>query len=260
MPRSNVIKFDVSGQDPSESSSNFAEPPQPGVYHVKLVEVKPGYPRNDENRERPRLEIVAEVCKAKGAKSKHNGARLWDYIGFAENQAWKLDQFLQAVGVATSKKRSGSFDPDKLVGKTVQVRVAADTYEGQYTARLKSYLLDVQSEDEDDDLDEDDDFDIDDDYDDDHGEDDEEDEEEAEEVEEEDEGVLDDDDDDEFDDDDDEGPVSMSELKGMDLAELKALGKSYGMKRFPKAKAALVKAVSEAQDDYFEEDPFEDED
>ena len=252
MARSNVIKFDVSGQDPSESSSNYAEAPQPGVYHVKLVEVKPGYPRNDENRERPRLEIVAEVCKAKGAKSKHNGARLWDYIGFAENQAWKLDQFLQSVGVATNKKRSGSFDPDKLVGKIVQVRVAADTYEGQYTARLKSYLLDVQSEDEDDDLDEDDDFDVEDDdlEEDDLDEDEDEDEDED----------LDDDDDEDEDDEDEDGPVSMSDLKSMDLAELKALGKSYGMKRFPKAKAAMVKAVSEAQDDYFEEDPFEDED
>ena len=324
--KSNVIKFDVSGQDPSESASNFAEPPQPGVYMVKIIEAKPGYPRNDEAREKPRLEIVAEVIKAKGDKKKHNGARLYDYIGFAENQLWKLDQFLQAMGLATAKKRKGSFDPDKLVGKTVKVRVSADSYEGQYQARLKSYLLTSDDGEEmDDDLDDDEDFDeddLDEDFDDEEDDeedfDEEDDDDDDDEDEDEDEDEDDDDDDDdeleyieypesldelmeldnadlkalaedlelevpgrmtakakaaliqgiadeleleddeeEEDEEDEETPLTTKELRAMDVDDLKALGKKYGLKRFPKAKPALVKAVAAAQDEFFEEDPFD---
>lgn len=62
---------------------------------------------------------------------------------------WKLDQVLQAFGVATKKKRTGTFDTDDLVGGECQIRVKGGTYQGNYSAEVGAVLAKSDEEDED---------------------------------------------------------------------------------------------------------------
>lgn len=129
------ITFDVSGSDPDNATKDV-EPPKPGLYTCKVAEINPGFSKDSEtgkpDKSRPRLEVVYRI---QGKKS--TGAPLWDYLSFSEASQWKLDQFLQAVGIATKKKRKGSFDTAKVVGKTVKVRVVGEGSGDNYRARVK---------------------------------------------------------------------------------------------------------------------------
>lgn len=130
-----VIKFDVSGSDPEKARSG-GEPPKPGIYVAKVVELKVGNKKGeaptDENK---RLEIRADI-----AIGKHKGYPLYDYIKFDEPSQWKMDQFLQAVGVASDSKRKGQFKTEEIIGMPVRVRVKADTVDGEYRPKTGAWI------------------------------------------------------------------------------------------------------------------------
>ena len=140
-----IVKFDVSGSDPKAAFAGGGKQPTPGVYTVKLKEVKPGF-RKGENgqpdKAAPRLEVVAEI-----QDKKFKGSLLYDYISFSEASQWKMDQFLQVLGLASTSKRKGSFDTTKVANKKLKVRVVGDTYNGEYRGKLGSYLPDDEAED-----------------------------------------------------------------------------------------------------------------
>jgi hypothetical protein len=171
--------------------------------HKKGADGKP-------DKSNPRLEVQAQILKKNGKPDKY--ALLYDYIAFTEASEWKLDQFLQCFGIATEKKRKGSFDTAKIVGQKFTVRVKADTYEGEYRGKLGAYIPlvedDEADEDEDDFEDEvEDEVEEDDDFDDE----DEDDEEEDEVDEEEDESAV------------VEAEYAMEDIEEMSLADLKAI-------------------------------------
>lgn len=121
------VKFDVSGSDP-ERAMRGGEPPKPGVYPVKIKEINSGFSKGDDgkpDRKRPRLEVVFEI-----SAGEHKGFPLWEYLTFTEASQWKLDQFLQTVGIADKKKRKGEFDTDEYVGQELKVRVKHETQQG----------------------------------------------------------------------------------------------------------------------------------
>lgn len=240
------VKFNVTPSDPDAALRGAVEPPKPGVYKAKLVELKPGFKKGDNGRpdkNAPRLEVVVEVIGDK----KYKGARLYDYISFDEASAWKMDQFLQVLGVANKKKRTGEFDTDKQIGKTFGIRVTGETYNDEYRARLRSYLLPTEDEDADeDDEDLEDDEDVEDEDESDEEEDEDSDEEEEEEEEESDEDEEEEDDEEE--DEDDDVPPYAEWL----LDELKEEIENRGLTVRNTKKATLIKALEE--DD--EADPF----
>jgi hypothetical protein len=103
-----VVKFDVSGSDPKAAFAGGGKQATPGVYTVKLKEVKPGFRKGDNgqpDKSAPRLEVLAEI-----QDKKFKGSLLYDYISFSEASQWKMDQFLQVLGLASTSKRKGSFD------------------------------------------------------------------------------------------------------------------------------------------------------
>jgi hypothetical protein len=118
-----VIKYDVSGVE----AGGGGEQPQPGLYKGKIVSVTPrkkksnGDPTND-------LEVVVDVGK--------EYSRLWTYIQLDNPaSAWKLREFTDALGLPDK----GGFDPTKLGGKQVSVKVAADTdLDGDYRGKVKN--------------------------------------------------------------------------------------------------------------------------
>lgn len=145
------VKFDVSDSDPDEATKS-PEPPKPGTYKCKLVECTPGFKLKDDgkpDKTKPRLEVrysvIGRIKDGGGVETKGDfvGYQLRDWLTFGDNEYTKrrLDQFLQAFGVATKTKRAGEFDTDKIVNKLCKVRVRGEQYtpEGgdpQYQARV----------------------------------------------------------------------------------------------------------------------------
>ena len=135
-----MIKFDVTDQDPDESTS-APEPPPPGLYKAKIVSAVPGYKNGEDgkpDKSAPRIEVTYEVIESADDKNPGvKGGRVWDYVTFYETTKRRLDQFLQAIGVADKSKRKGQFDPEKqAVGKIVKIRVNARKGEEEYRPNL----------------------------------------------------------------------------------------------------------------------------
>lgn len=127
-----AIKFDVRSSDPAKAIAGGGEQAPVGMYVGKIVSVVDEKPEGKDRR----LHVIYEIThSADGGKKLSSYAQLHDYITFAESQDWKMDQFLQAIGAATSTKRTGSFDPDKQKGKKIKLRVKGETYNEEYRAK-----------------------------------------------------------------------------------------------------------------------------
>jgi hypothetical protein len=141
------VTFDVSGSDPDKATQD-QEPPKPGVYVAKVDAIETGFSKDEEtgkpDKSRPRLEVIYRI-----AKGPSKGFPLWDYLSFSEASQWKMDQFLQAVGVATKTKRKGSFETSKIVGKKlVKVRLSGQGSGDDYRVRVRGVFSYNESEDE----------------------------------------------------------------------------------------------------------------
>lgn len=113
------VKFDVSSSDAEKASQSF-ETVKAGVYRGKLHKADVTKPSGKDRR-------IEAQYKISGPR--HIGSLLFDYINLeSEASTWKLDQFLQAFGVATKKKRKGEFDTDNLLGQDVMIRVKNEMY------------------------------------------------------------------------------------------------------------------------------------
>lgn len=157
------IKYDVSGADHDSNASGggeFVQAPK-GVYIAELMEANLGYSKDDDgkpDKNRPRIECIYQIVgEADGSKPEAQYSRIWDYVSFSDAAEWKLDQFLQAVGIATTKKEKGQLDLTKIAGKArdlkgaehdgkaakVKLRVAAGKdLQGDYRAKVGgTYLL-----------------------------------------------------------------------------------------------------------------------
>ena len=142
------LKYDVTASDAGKATGSNFEKPTPGVYDARIDEIT----QKQSKSGNPMLEVVVEITGPKFV-----GSKVWDYIVLNENSLWKLDQFLQAFGIASTKKRKGTVDTDELLGETVKVRIKGETYNDEYSARLGAYMM---SSDDDDDADDDSDDDI----------------------------------------------------------------------------------------------------
>lgn len=114
------IKYDITGSDPEKAIKGF-ELPKPGVYLCKIDEVgdKPSKGGN------PMLTLTYKIVKGD-----HKNFTVNDYVVLTEAASWKLDQVLQAVGIASKTKgRKGTLDTDKLLGKLVKVTLANESFE-----------------------------------------------------------------------------------------------------------------------------------
>ena len=159
------LRFDVSASDPERAVAGAGLSPQPGMYHATIAEINERDGRGDDGKpdpDRPMLEVVYKMVKADKKKNdKFKGSQVWSYLmlpGHPSYDAtvWKIDQFLQALGVATKRKRKGTFDPAQHVGDDVTVVIRAgknqnDEYRGEI-AQVLPYDEDTfgQADDDDD--------------------------------------------------------------------------------------------------------------
>lgn len=140
-----VIKYDVSGSDPTNAKGGALAVPKRGVKVVKIEYIKDRRPNKDD------LEVKAVI-----AKGDNKNYPYWDYLNFGEASEWKMDQFLMALGIATeTTKRKGQFDPAKQKNKLVKVDTKVETDDDGDPVRSKIRSWIGLAEDEDDDSDED---------------------------------------------------------------------------------------------------------
>lgn len=163
------------------------------------------------------------------------GARVIENFPLVSTAMWKLKMFLEACGIKADGRIS--IDMEKLVGKTVEITVEHEEYEGKTRARIQSIAKlvsklqdDDEDEDEDDDIEESEDEDEDDEYEDDDSEDEE---------------------------DEDEEPVKKPAKKAKTAP--KAKEKKSAGKSSSKDKKSAKKAKSEPEDDDDWADDWDDE-
>lgn len=127
-----LIKYDV-----SDVEGGGGEQPQPAVYTVKIAEVNDR--RGQDNHDD--LEVIVDFFQDEGV------ARVWSYLNFGESSKWKFREFTDALGL----KPKGNLDPDKLIGKKVNVKITPDQYNGEYRGRVGRWLKPGKVEDADED-------------------------------------------------------------------------------------------------------------
>lgn len=94
--------------------------------------------------------VAFEVMKGEG-----KGARVYENYPLIETALWKLKGLLQAIGMKADGKVQ--LDLDKLIGKTCEVNVIHEEYEGKIRARVESVAkISTKSAEEDDDDEEED--------------------------------------------------------------------------------------------------------
>jgi hypothetical protein len=123
-----LIKYDVTGVEDSGGGTGVKV--KPGVRVAKIErcvqreEKRDGTPAND-----------IEVALNFGEEYDWG----FTYIGLSQAADWKLKEFIRAMGL----KEKGQFDPDKMVGKFLRVKVNTGTYEGEYSPDM-GRLMKVQ--------------------------------------------------------------------------------------------------------------------
>lgn len=138
------IKYDMTGV----KEGDF-EPPQPGIYKMKIDLAE--Y-RSEKNDIHVRFQVVG---------GEYDGSWVHSYFPIANDHpfARRTAQLFKVLGI----KVKGTVDTDTLLGKTLAVQVTGEEWQDQYQARYKQAMsLDAlkvtgpSDEDDDDDEDEDD--------------------------------------------------------------------------------------------------------
>lgn len=117
-----------------------------GVHTVKLVQIDEGTSQAGDDMLKATFEVI---------KGESKGARVFDNFVLTDKALWKFKMCLSAMGVKCDGKIA--VDLDKLIGKTVNVEVGHEEYNGQKRARILDYtkLVAETDEDDEDDFDED---------------------------------------------------------------------------------------------------------
>lgn len=124
------LKYNVKGAEHDKNSSDQGGDrplPPAAVYPARIAKCDYAEPEG----KNPRLEVEIRLID-----KEHKDYPLWEYVVWVNEKTdketfdknkWKADQFLQALGVDTTKKETGEFDTDEAVGKLIKVRLKHET-------------------------------------------------------------------------------------------------------------------------------------
>lgn len=129
-----LVEYNVSDVEPQEDQ-DFDTPIPKGLYKCRVDEAEYKKAKSSDNM------MIALTLEVAGGDFK--GRLLWDYIVQNEASAWKMRQLVDAFGL----KPKGKFNPQKLEGEVVMVRVKHETDE-EYGTRSKVAALLPLPEDE----------------------------------------------------------------------------------------------------------------
>lgn len=120
-----LVPYDNTGVE--ESSGGTGVKVKPGVHIARIAKCtlreqnKAGDPAND-------IELALDVGE--------EFDWVFSYVGLSDAAKWKMAEFTRALGL----KENGKFDPDKMVGKFIRVKINPDTYDGQYAPRAGRFM------------------------------------------------------------------------------------------------------------------------
>ena len=118
-----LISYDISHVE--EGVGGGSEEPQPAIYPAEIRICRQRETKADGN---PANDI--EVAFSLGG----DYSWVWTYVGLGPESDWKLAEFIRALDLPAKSKRG--FDPDKMVGKMVRLKINPDQYDGVYRARV----------------------------------------------------------------------------------------------------------------------------
>lgn len=228
------LKFDVAGVE-----RGARKQPTPGLYTGKIAKIESGQSKAGNDM----LTVHLKITNRRGAQKEFKGTtvRTW-VVTDNDATAWKLAEFLDAVGATNGgKKNKGAVDLDQLVGTEIQFKVDGSTYNGEYSASV-STLMALPGEDEGDEGDDD--------------------EADGPDLEEDDEGEdeADDEDEGEEDEEDEEDEADVADYSDLGIRDLKAEAKERGIKLPAKAKPKDIRELLIADDAEGGEEDDEEED
>lgn len=135
------LDFDVSGVDHEvrEPSGDFVTP-KVGLYVLKIRSAEQQLSKAGN----PQIVLTYGIALERTDKDapwtepEANYGQLWDYVGLTPNTKWKLDQFLQAIGINTKSTERGRLRLSDQVGKLVLGRIKHEMYDGAAQAKIAS--------------------------------------------------------------------------------------------------------------------------
>lgn len=139
-----TVKVDMTGV---ESYSKASE----GIHTAKVSEILEKTSQGGD----PMLQFAFEITKGDD-----KGCKVFESFALTDKALWKFKAFLQAIGMKAEGKLK--IDLDKLIGKTCDIEVFWDEYNGQTRAKISDYYKagkggpDTGAEDADDEDDEED--------------------------------------------------------------------------------------------------------
>lgn len=134
------LKLDFTGV---ESYSRCSE----GIHRAKVAEIQEKTSQGGDDMLQIAMEVVAGADK---------GCRVFDNCVLTDKALWKFKQLLSALGVKCDGKVA--VDLDGLIGKTCDIEVFHEEYNGQTRAKISNYskvAASSDAEDDDDDEEED---------------------------------------------------------------------------------------------------------
>lgn len=131
------LKLDFTGV---ESYSRCSE----GIHRAKVAEIQEKTSQGGDDMLQIAMEVVAGADK---------GCRVFDNCVLSDKALWKFKQLLSALGVKCDGKVA--VDLDGLIGKTCDIEVFHEEYNGQTRAKISNYSKVAASADVDDDDDDD---------------------------------------------------------------------------------------------------------
>lgn len=121
-----------------------------GIHTAKIVEIEEKTSQGGD----PMLQFAFEITKGED-----KGCRVFESFVLTDKALWKLKSCLQAIGMKAEGKLK--IDLDKLIGKTCDIEVFHDEYNGQTRAKISDFYklgkMSGKSSTEDDDEDDEDD-------------------------------------------------------------------------------------------------------
>ena len=127
------LKLDFTGV---ESYSRCSE----GIHRAKVAEIQEKTSQGGDDMLQIAMEVVAGSDK---------GCRVFDNCVLTDKALWKFKQLLSALGVKCDGKVA--VDLDGLIGKTCEIEVFHEEYNGQTRAKISNYSKVTASADVDDD-------------------------------------------------------------------------------------------------------------
>ena len=139
------VKVDFTGVEAFQRVSE-------GIHHAKISDIQEKTSQGGDSMLQVAFEVTAGEDK---------GNKVFDNLVLTDKALWKFKSLLQIIGMKCDGKVA--VDLDKLIGKTLDINVTHEEYNGQIRARVSDYMKSsaaASSDDEDEDEDSFDDDDV----------------------------------------------------------------------------------------------------